>query len=428
MNPNITLLAVTLVSSNFLWADGWPQFRGPDGAATAVEGAAIPTEWSAEKNLKWKTPLPGPGSSSPILWEDKIFVTCYTGYGVKKEEPGEPNELGRELVCVDRVSGDILWSKEVGLKSKEDDYRGYLMEHGYASATPVTDGKHVFVFLGKGGLHAFTLEGEKAWSKEVGTSSGDKRWGSAASPVLHGDLLIVNAADEARGVIAFDKKSGEERWRYESDKLELAYNTPTIHSPEGGRTEIVVSAPEELFALDPANGKRLWFLASDIPGNICPSVVSAGETLFTTGGWPRKGSLAVKGGGAGDVTDKILWRSKTFSYVPTPLVHEGLLHWVSDEGKAIVMDLKSGKVLTNREVDGIPGRKQMSFYASAVRVGDKIFVVSRRDGTFVFEANKEMKQIAQNDLGDETDFNATPAVAKDAIYLRSNAALYCVGE
>jgi outer membrane protein assembly factor BamB len=245
---------------------------------------------------------------------------------------------------------------------------------------------------------------------------------------LHGDLLIVNAADEARAIIAFDKATGDERWRYESDKLDLAYNTPTVHLPAGGKPELVVSAPEELFALDPATGKKLWFLASEIPGNVSPSVISAGEILFTTGGWPRKGSLAVKGGGAGDVTDQIMWRSKTYSYVPTPIAHDGLLHWVSDDGHAIVMDLENGEVVTKREVAGISGRKQMSFYASVVQVGDKIVAVSRRNGTFIFEATREMKQVGQNDLGDGSDFNATPAVAKDALYLRSNKALYCIAK
>jgi outer membrane protein assembly factor BamB len=336
--------------------------------------------------------------------------------------------LGRSILCLDRASGKILWEKKIPLANPDDDYRGYLTEHGYASPTPVTDGKHVFAFFGKSGVHAFTLEGEKVWSKDVGDSSSNRRWGSAASPILYRDLLIVNASDESKAIIAFEKTTGQEKWRYESKQLELTYNTPTLHAPKDGRSELVIAAPDELFALDPKTGKKLWWAKSEIPGNITPSVISAGEVLFTTGGYPRKGAIAIKGGGSGDVTDKILWRSKTFSYVPSSVYQDGLLHWVNDEATVIVMDLKTGETLTKRTIESIKKRKKFSFYASLLRIGDKLVAVSRRDGTFIFEANKEMKQVGVNSLGDESDFNATPALAKDAIYLRSNKAIYCIAK
>jgi outer membrane protein assembly factor BamB len=394
----------------------------------AIDGSGIPLKWGANENVKWKTDLPGPGSSSPIYWENKLFVTCYTGYGIDQKNIGEPENLGRSLLCLDRASGKILWEKKIPLANPDDDYRGYLTEHGYASPTPVTDGKHVFAFFGKSGVHAFTLEGEKVWSKDVGDSSSNRRWGSAASPILYGDLLIVNASDESKAIIAFEKTTGQEKWRYESKQLELTYNTPTLHAPKDGRSELVIAAPDELFALDPKTGKKLWWAKSEIPGNITPSVISAGDVLFTTGGYPRKGAIAIKGGGSGDVTDKILWRSKTFSYVPSSVYQDGLLHWVNDEATVIVMDLKTGETLTKRTIESIKKRKKFSFYASLLRIGDKLVAVSRRDGTFIFEANKEMKQVGVNSLGDESDFNATPALAKDAIYLRSNKAIYCIAK
>jgi outer membrane protein assembly factor BamB len=422
------LAAVVYVFSSSLQAESWPQFRGPGATATAVEGATIPAEWDAKKNVKWKTDMPGPGSSSPIYWGDQLFVTCYTGYGTNKEESGKAKDLGRKLVCLNRSSGDILWTKPLEVGNPEDDYRGYLMEHGYASATPVTDGENVYIYCGKSGVFAYSMDGKKVWDSPTGVSSADKKWGSAASPILHEDLVIVNASDEANAIIAFDKASGAERWRYESDKLPLTYNTPTVHVPESGKAEIVFSAPEQLFALDPKTGKRLWFAKTAIPGNVCPSVISAGETLFTSGGWPRRGSVAIKGGGSGDVTDKILWTKKTYTYVPTPVLIGKNVHWVSDSGEVIVMSLATGDVVTKSKVEGLEGRKNMAFYASIVRVGDKLFAVSRRSGTFVFEANEGMKQIGKNDLGDKSEFNATPAIAKDALYLRSNKAVYCIAE
>ena len=420
-------LAIILSTIAGAAAENWPQFRGSEGVA-AIDDATFPLERSADKNVKWKTGLPGPGSSSPIFWDNKLFVTCYTGYGIDQKNVGEPKDLGRMLLCLDRASGKILWKKTVPLANPDDDYRGYLTEHGYASATPVTDGKHVFAFFGKSGVHAFTVDGEKVWSKQVGDSSSNRRWGSAASPILFGGMLIVNAADESRAIIAFDQATGDEKWRYEMGKLELTYNTPTVHTPKSGRTELVIAAPDELFALDPKTGKKLWWARSGIPGNISPSVISEGEVLFTTGGYPRKGSLAIKGGGSGDVTDKILWRSKTFSYVPSSVFKDGLLYWVNDEAQVIAMDLAKGETVTKREVPAIKKRKKFSFYASTVRVGDKLVAVSRRDGTFIFEAEKGMKLVGVNALGDDSDFNATPALARDAIYLRSNKAVYCIAK
>jgi outer membrane protein assembly factor BamB len=421
------IVGAGLLMGSSLCAESWPQFRGANASA-AIDGASIPLEWSADKNLKWKTLLPGPGSSSPIFWGNKLFVTCYVGYGVNPKEIGKPENLGRQLLCLDRETGKILWRKSVELANPEDDYRGYIMEHGYASATPVTDGKHVYTFFGKSGVHAFTMDGEKVWSKEVGKSSSNRRWGSAASPILLGNLLIVNASDESMSIIAFDKNSGEEKWTYGSPQLELTYNTPMIHELTNGRVEVVIAAPDELLALDPKTGKKLWFAKTGISGNISPSVVSEGDVLFTTGGYPKKGAIAIKGGGTGDVTDQILWKSKSFSYVPSPVVKDGLVYWVNDEADAYVMDLKTGETVTKNEVEGIAKSRKMSFYASALRVADKFIVTSRKNGVFVFEAGKEMKQIGQNHLGDESDFNATPALSKDSLYLRSNEAIYCIAK
>jgi outer membrane protein assembly factor BamB len=417
-----------LLPCSLLHADSWPQFRGPGGSAVGPEGGSVPTSWGDAKNVKWKTALPGPGSSSPVYRGDKLFVTCYSGYGTDVREIGKESDLARHLLCLDRGTGKILWKKSVPLINREDSYRGYITEHGYASSTPVTDGKHVYVFYGKSGVHAYTMDGEKVWSREAGKSSGNRRWGSGSSPVLHGDLLIVSAADESRAVIALDKTSGEERWRYESGKLELAYNTPTIRALDGGKAEVVLSAPTELFALDAETGKRRWWLSSTLAGNVCPSVVIAGGHVCTFGGYPRKGSLGAKLEGEGDLTGNIAWQSKVTTYVPTPIALGEHLYWVNDESQAVVMKTATGELVKMREVEGIVGTKKRTFYASVVRSGDKLFAVSRKNGTFVFEANPGMKLVAHNKLGDDSDFNATPALAKDAIYLRSNRAVYCIAE
>lgn len=408
--------------------ESWPQFRGPGGAATAPEGAKIPVEWSESRNLKWKTSIPGPGSSSPIFTGDRIFVTCYTGYGTDKEAAGDPKELGRRLLCLDRSNGRILWSRSLEVSNPEDPYRGYLMEHGYASSTPVTDGERVYVFAGKSGLHAFTLEGDKLWTRAVGNKSSNRRWGSAASPVLYKNLVIVNAADEARCLIAFDKVSSEEKWRYGSEGLELAFATPQFTVGLGGRDEMILSVPHELFALDPATGTRRWLARTEVPGNVSPCVVITEDMICAFGGYPRKMSIGLKRGGKGDVTDNLRWDSKVTTYVPTPLAYEDHLYWVNDSAEAVCMETATGKVVSKKTVEGLARSRRFSFYASMVRVGNRLYAVSRHNGTFVFEANPQMKQIAQNLFDDRSDFSATPALSREAMYLRSGKFVYCIGE
>ena len=426
-----TIRSFILVSvlTGSLWAvESWPQFRGPGGLATAPEGARIPLVWGDKENLKWKTAMPGPGSSSPVFTGKRLFVTCYTGYGTSREEVGSARDLGRMLVCLDRGDGRVLWKKSIDLANPEDPYRGYLMEHGYASSTPATDGKNVFVFTGKSGLHAFTVEGKLRWSKLVGDRSSNRRWGSAASPVLYRNLVIINAADEARCLIAFDKDSGDEKWRYQSQELELAFGTPQITIAGDGSDELVLSIPHELFALDPATGKRKWLARTRVPGNVSPSVVITDDMICAFGGYPRKMSIGLKRGGSGDVTGNLQWDSKVTTYVPTPLAYGKNLYWVNDSAEAICMDIATGKVMSKRTVAGIERSKRFSFYASMVRVGERLYAVSRHNGTFVFEANPGMKQIAQNRFDDRSDFSGTPALAKDGLYLRSGKFVYSISE
>src|SRR5690606_6597010 len=156
MNVRACFLGVLLVSlASPTIAGDWPQFRGPGGAGISSDSA--PTTWSESENLRWKTPLPGPGSSSPIVWGDRVFVTCYTGYGVERGS-GAPEDLKRHLLCLDRATGRILWQATVDAVLPEDPYQGFISEHGYASSTPITDGERIYVFFGKSGVLAYDFD------------------------------------------------------------------------------------------------------------------------------------------------------------------------------------------------------------------------------------------------------------------------------
>jgi outer membrane protein assembly factor BamB len=411
--------------STFAGGGDWPRFRGPNGTGIAPDTGA-PTAWSDTKNLQWKTALPGPGSSSPIVSGERVFVTCYSGYGDGSAE-GAMENLKRHLVCLDRQTGKILWDSVVAAEMPEDAYSGFLTEHGYASSTPATDGKRVYVFFGKTGALAFDLDGKQLWKVNLGRQSSGRRWGSAASPIVLGDRVIVNAAEEGRAVFALDAATGKEIWKADADTLELCYGTPVVME-QGGRTDLMIAVPGELWAMNPDTGKLRWFAETGIGGNVSPSAVVDGSVAFVTGGYPQMGTTAIRGGGKGDVTaTNVLWSSRTASYVPSPVVCNGNLYYVSDKGAATCVDAKTGNVVRSEKIQAIAGGGKPAVYASPILIGGKIYAVSRRNGTFVLEATPQMALVSQNTFGGDTsDFNATPAVSGKQLFLRSNCFMYCV--
>lgn len=422
--PALAALLLALALPLLAAEPDWPRFRGPNGSGIAT-GAQPPTTWSDTQNVKWKTELPGPGTSSPILVGDRVFVTCWTGYGVTKGK----SPLSRELVCVDRASGKVKWTRAVAGETQVDHYEGYLPEHGYASHTPTSDGESVFVYFGRSGAAAFDLDGKQLWHVKLGDGANQKNWGSAASPLLYKDTVIITASEEAHAVVALDKKTGKEVWRAPGAALEYVFGTPALAgSPTA--PELVFALPEELWALNPDTGKLRWFATTGLPGNIAPSVVVGEGVVFAFGGFPQLGAVAVKTGGKGDVTiSHRLWQTRNSTYVPTPVLHEGRLYVVTDQGFALCLDAQTGEQVFKERLPGASasGRGGKPFYASAVLANGNLFAVSRRNGTFVIEAKPQFKLVAQNSFAsDATQFNATPAVSGKELFLRSDKFLYCV--
>lgn len=422
------ILSVCLLVATTTMASDWPQFRGPGGNGIATD-ARVPTTWSDTTNLQWKTALPGRGSSSPIVSGESVFVTCYSGYG-EGEEGGNPEKLVRHLLCLERKTGKIVWDRTVPADLPEDPYRGFLTEHGYASSTPATDGKNIYVFFGKSGALAFNLTGKQLWKVDMGKQSSNRRWGSAASPLLYKNLVIINASEESRSIRALEAATGKEIWKVERDGLELSYSTPTLLDSGGGRTDLLVGMPNLLLALEPDTGRIRWQADTGLPGNLSTSPVATDDLVFLTGGFPKMGSIALRGAGRGCATPaEVLWTSDTASYVPTPVVHDGNLYFVSDQGFAICMEARTGKVLHKECLPGISptARGAKPVYASPVLVGSRLFAVSRRKGAFVLDATPQMSLVSQNSfVGDDSDFNATPAVSGNQIFLRSNRFIYCI--
>jgi outer membrane protein assembly factor BamB len=400
----------SIVLCNRTTAGDWARFRGPNGAATSSD-SKIPTRWSDRENLKWKLALPGKGFSSPIVVGNRVFVTCYTGSG------NNLSNLKRYLVCVDRHKGTALWTKVVPAVLPEFRERGGFGGHGYASHTPVSDGERVYVLFGTTGVLAFDMKGEKLWQQSVGKET-NAMFGSASSPILYKDLLIVTAGSESTTIRAFDKKTGKEVWKAVAGPLSGCYGTPIIVKNKEGEDELLVSVRNETWSMNPLTGKLRWYAPTRVDTAACTSVVAADGIAYAVGG-RQGGRTAIKLGGKGDAGKNVLWSTRGGSYVSSPVVYKGHLLWVDNGGIAHCVDVKTG----NEE-----GRERLggAYYASVVLVGDKLYAVSRFDGTRVLEANPKLKEIAHNRLSDSSDFSGSPAISDGQLFLRSDRYLYCI--
>lgn len=423
----------------------WPEFRAAGGAATSSD-AGLPDHWDNSTNLLWKAKLPGEGASSPIVFGDRVYVTCFSG---------QPGRLVRHLVCASRKDGDVVWTKEIHTDTPEANYNGQMTQHGYASNTPATDGKRIYVFLGTAGVFAFDLEGNQLWKHSVG--KGTDQWGTGSSLRLFDDLVIVDAAIESNKVVALDKTTGDEKWSF--GVARRSWSTPAVVDVAGHK-ELVVSSEGRVSGLD-HSGKELWH-CDGLQGYTCPSVIPGEGMVFVCGGGPSSMSqMAIRCGGSGDVTrTHILWRERGGANVPTPVAYKGRLFGVNDRGGiAFCLNAQTGKPDYQKRLQASlepsvqlvafqpprgRGRRGMgrggpdgggfgggglSFYASAVAADDKIYIPSRTSGVFVLAADSEFKLLACNSFeGDESRFDGTPAISDGQIFLRSNKYLYCVGE
>ena len=391
----------------------WLQFRGPGGLGIAPD-KNTPVTWSGNKNIAWKTEMPGFGSSSPIVVGDKVFLTCYSGYGVDKDDPGDQKNLKRHLICVDRAKGRILWKRDVAGDPPEPNYVSFQSLHGYASSTPVSDGKHVWVFYGKSGVYCYDLDGKEVWKKSVGEKT--YYWGVGISPILYKDMLIVNASTESGAIYAFDKDTGKQVWK--SPDISESWSTPTLVNLPGGKTELVVSGSHKVLGYDPDTGKELWH-ADSFNWYVCPSVTAHDGVIYTL---QNSTAVAVKAGGRGDVTKShTVWQKKFGATVTSMVYHDGYVYW-ANQGRAICLKASDGsEVYRERLGEG-------DFYASPVFADGKIYYVSREHGAYVVDAKPNFKLLASNTLApDASIFNGSPAVSNSQLLLRSDRYLYCIG-
>lgn len=430
-------VAVALFTASLAQA-GWTRFRGPNGSGVSEEKQSLPEKFSPTENLKWKIELPGPGSSSPIVVGDRVIVTCWSGYGESTRNPGDQKDLRRHVVCVDRNSGDLLWKQTVEPYLPEDRYGGQFAQHGYASHTPTADDQRVYVFFGKTGVLALDLnDGKQLWKTSVGTESGSRNWGTASSPLLYKNLVIVPATAESQSLVALNKETGEQVWKAEAGGFSSTWGTPVLVKVDDERTDLVLAVPFEIWGFNPDTGKLLWYCEAIGSSSMCSSVVAHDGVVYGVESGPGGGGgVAVKAGGKGDVSKShVVWTSGDRSRIGTPLYYDGRIYFAAG-GVVNCVNARDGERIYQARLNGGSARGGGGFggrggqdYASPVAGDGKLYFTSRSGTISVVKLGDKFEQIAANRLTtDSEDFSATPAISDGALFIRSSKHLYCVAE
>ena len=382
----------------------WPRWRGPSGQGY-VNGTGYVDTWSDTQNVLWKVPVPGASNSSPIVWGDLIIMATAHNDGARKS-----------LIAFKRTDGSKLWETFAPDASAEFQHP----KNGHASSTPTTDGQRVFAYLGSHGLLAVDLKGKQVWHRPLGAMSASH--GTAGSPLLYKDRIILYQDQKGSGFVAdFDAATGKEVWRT-ARQAQVGWGTP-IAIRAGERDELIVSSMREVNAYDPNTGAKLWNAGGNLFEVIPTPVVGEGLVFASSG---RAGpTLAIRPGGSGDVTaTHIAWKAaKGSPFVPSTLLHKGLLYMVNDMAAiATAYDAKSGEVLWQGRL-GEAARE--SFSASPVVVDDKVYFTNDMGETFVLAAGREFKLLHVNHLNART--LASPALVDGKWYWRTDKELLAIG-
>lgn len=426
-----TLLSAGFLSTS-LFAENWPQWRGPHGSGMSGE-SKLPTTWSRDANVKWSVPLPEPGNSSPVVWGDKVFLT----------QP-EKDANKRKLICFSLLNGQALWQKDVTYSEEEATHR----TNHYCSPSPVTDGERVIVWFGSAGLVCYDMDGNEQWKRELGTV--EHMWGYGTSPIIYGDICILNfGPGNHEQLIGIDKATGEDRWKVEpiglkkelalsgnendgnakskgdeplSEMLRGSWGTPVLVNT-GSRDELIVGHPRRVSGYEPTTGKLLWTCGGYAPlVYISPMVHD--KTVIALGGY-FGASLAVPAGGKGDVSESRLWhKNRDGTWLGSGVTYNGHAYVYDMGGIATCLNVETGEQAWKKRMNG-SGGKSSTWGSMTMTADGTAYQLMQNGDTFVFKASPDgYQQISRNDLGEES--NSTIVISNGHILIRTFETLWCI--
>lgn len=452
----LSLLAVTCAAS----AENWGQWRGPRQlGVTDIEN--LPVHWDDDENIAWKTKMPGPGSSQPVRYQGRIFVTSFSGYdpgiGPKKKKQGAEKTLRYHVTCLDPANGSIIWSKELKPINTVNQQSRNLAFHGWATPTPLAEENRLYVSFGTGGLFCFDHDGKELWKTSIGTNNPD--WGYAASLADHDNMLIVNASVESQRLMALDKSNGEVIWEnghgFGPKMNGLTRSTPLVFRNAQGQWRISIVAPgQHLNVYDPASGQLLWQVKNVSKGYASNTPVpnEDGSVLYCLAGGSHGEVAATAVRTGSDVKDRIIWqhRRRGVALIPPVLYNKRIYygaygserpHGVSCFG---CLDPATGEVIYEKKIDQI--EEARDFVYTPTFAGDgKIYIQTQVTGLFVLDATSPQYKLLAVNLLDEdkvqtemkltrrspnqsgNGFNAMPVPLPDGrLLLRGYWGVYCV--
>jgi len=417
------------ISVSGLFADNWPQWRGPHGTGVSGE-STLPTRWSTNENVRWRTALPARGNSTPVIWGNRVFIT--QPVETARTESAAESELKkgtrRTVMCFDRSNGKILWQSGVDPKVDEPTHA----DNPYCSGSAVTDGERVIAWFGSPGIYAYDFNGRELWHRDL----GEQRhiWGNGSSPVIFGNVCYLNFGPGPRSlVVALDKRNGKTLW--EHDELGGDSGAP---KPGGGKPEwigswstpiivngeLIVALPSRVAAFDPGNGDERWSCRGLNPLAYTSPLDSEG-IVVAMGGFGGS-SLAVKTGGRGDVTETHrLWQvPKNKQRIGSGVIHGEHIYIVDDPGVAECIEVKTGKVVWEQRLNGQSAATDN--WSSMVAAGEKLYAINKAGDGFVLRASPKFEVLGANSLHERTLSSIAPSNGE--LFIRTYQALWCIGD
>ena len=414
-------------------SENWHQWRGPEANGVS-RTANPPIKWSEKKNIKWKVAIEGKGTSTPIIWEDKVFLLTAIDTGVKDSTIPDPADQPKTnffdikrpntqhafvVICLDRQSGKELWRSVATTKIPHE---GAHNDNDFASSSPTTDGERLYCWFGSAGLHCYDLDGKKLWERDLGEVKVDSSLGEGSSPVLHdGKLIIVRDHGGQSSIQVLDANTGETQWKRDRDEGN-AWATPQVirHS---GKIQVITAASNAIRSYDLGSGEIIW-QCTGLTGNVTPCPVLDGDQIICMSGYQGYAAMAIPLTETGDLSDskKIRWViDRGTPYIPSPLVYDGLLFFnQSNQAILTCVDSESGKTIF--------GPKRLTrisnIYASPVAASGRLYFTGRNGTTLVIKRANDFKEVAINQLEDR--FDASPAVVGRQLFLRGAKYLYCI--